>query len=173
MNGWLLAAALLLLVGFAPTVWGAASGPVRRRVMAQNLATLVACLAVLLLAQGYARPSYVDLGLVLAVLGPAGTLVYARLLADELAGQPVRDRVARALDRAMTPLAALSVPLVVLPLCVAAGPGRAMVKLLVIGVLLVGGNIVSSRALSGRWAGEKAGQQPGRHPGDKAGAADE
>ncbi|OKH98106.1 hypothetical protein A6A06_28195 [Streptomyces sp. CB02923] len=161
MNGWLLAAALLLLVGFAPTVWGAARGPVRRRIMAQNLATLVGCLVMLLLAQGYARPSYVDLGLVLAVLGPAGTLVYARLLADELAERPARDRIARALDRAMTPLAALSVPLVVLPLCVAAGPGRAMVKLLVIGVLLVGGNVVSTRALSARHTGEKTGAADG------------
>ncbi|MFH8345238.1 MrpF/PhaF family protein [Streptomyces sp. NPDC018045] len=158
MNGWLLAAALLLAVGFAPTVWGAASGPVRRRVMAQNLATLAGCLVMLLLAQGFARPSYVDLALVLAVLGPAGTLVYARLLADELAEPPGRDRIARALDRAMTPLAALSVPLVVLPLCVATGPGRAMVKLLAIGALLVGGNIVSTRALSARPAtGEKGG----------------
>lgn len=157
MNGWLLAAALLLLVGFAPTVWGAASGPVRRRVMAQNLATLAACLVVLLLAQGYARPAYVDLALVLAVLGPAGTLVYARLLAGELAERPARDRVVRALERAMTPLAAVAVPLVVLPLCVAAGPGRAMVKLLAIGALLVGGNIVSTRALSREAGGASRG----------------
>ncbi|MFD7664335.1 MrpF/PhaF family protein [Streptomyces sp. NPDC059788] len=162
MNGWLLAAALLLVVGFAPTVWGAASGPVRRRVMAQNLATLAGCLIMLLLAQGFARPSYVDLALVLAVLGPAGTLVYGRLLADELTGRPARDRVARALDRAMTPLAVIFVPLVVLPLCVAAGPGRAMAKLLVVGALLVGGNVVSTRVLSGRHA-----------PGREAGAADD
>ncbi|WP_053695586.1 MrpF/PhaF family protein [Streptomyces sp. NRRL F-5755] len=162
MNGWLLAAALLLVIGFAPTVWGAASGPVRRRVMAQNLATLAGCLVLLLLAQGYARPSYVDLALVLAVLGPAGTLVYARLLADELAERPARDPVARALGRAMTPLAAISVPLVVLPLCVATGPGRAMVKLLAIGALLVGGNIVSTRALSARRAtGQEGGAANG------------
>ncbi|WP_053799929.1 monovalent cation/H+ antiporter complex subunit F [Streptomyces rimosus] len=162
MNGWLPAAALLLVIGFASTVWGAASGPVRRRVMAQNLATLTCCLVLLLLAQGYARPSYVDLALVLAVLGPAGTLVYARLLADELAERPARDPVARALGRAMTPFAAISVPLVVLPLCVATGPGRAMVKLLAIGALLIGGNIVSTRALSARRAtGQEGGAAGG------------
>ncbi|MFH8405705.1 MrpF/PhaF family protein [Streptomyces sp. NPDC018019] len=162
MNGWLPAAALLLVAGFAPTVWGAASGPVRRRVLAQNLATPAGCMVMLLLAQGYARPSYVDLALVLAVLGPAGTLVYARLLAGELAERPARGRSARVLDRAMTPLVVTAVPLVVLPLCVATGPGRAMVKLLVIGALLIGGNVVSTRALSGRPAtGEKGGAAGG------------
>ncbi|MER6012576.1 MrpF/PhaF family protein [Streptomyces bluensis] len=34
----------------------------------------------LLTAQGYARSSYTDLALVLAVIGPAGTLVFARFL---------------------------------------------------------------------------------------------
>ncbi|MET9293159.1 MrpF/PhaF family protein [Streptomyces sp. NPDC003077] len=146
VNGWLVAAALLLVAGVGPAVWGAASGPVRRRVMAQNVATLSGCLALLLLAQGYARTAYTDMALVLAVLGPAGTLVFARLLADDLVADPPRGPLARA----MTPLAGSLVPLVVLPLCVAAGPGRALVKLLVIGVLLVAGNVVSTRAMSPR-----------------------
>lgn len=37
--------------------------------------------------------------------------------------------------------------LVVLPLCVVTGPARATAKLLVIGALLIAGNVVASRAL--------------------------
>ncbi|MET7517570.1 MrpF/PhaF family protein [Streptomyces sp. NPDC005480] len=146
MNGWLVAAAALLALGVAPALWGASTGPVRRRVVAQNLATLLVCLVMLLLAQGYARTSYIDLALVLAVLGPAGTLVYARLLADELAAEPPTARV----TRIMTGLAVAAPALVVLPLCVATGPGRALVKLLVIGALLIAGNAVAGRAVSGK-----------------------
>ncbi|RVU17599.1 hypothetical protein EOT10_33740 [Streptomyces antnestii] len=144
MNGWLVAAATLLVLGVGPALWGAATGPVRRRVVAQNLATLLVCLVMLLLAQGYARPAYIDLGLVLSVLGPAGTLVYARLLADELAAVPPTARVARA----MTTLSVAAPPLV-LPLCVVTGPGRSLAKLLVIGALLMAGNTVSGRAMAG------------------------
>ncbi|MEH0573712.1 monovalent cation/H+ antiporter complex subunit F [Streptomyces sp. B21-108] len=142
MNGWLLAATVVLAGGVGATLWGVATGPLRRRVVAQNLSTALACPGLLLLAQGYDRPSYVDLALVLALLGPVGTLVFARLLADDLAGDPPR---ARALTRAVAGLGAA----VVLAGCVATGPGRAMDKLLVVGALLIGGNLIASRALSG------------------------
>ncbi|MEU3782193.1 monovalent cation/H+ antiporter complex subunit F [Streptomyces sp900129855] len=142
MNGWLLAATVVLAGGVGATLWGVATGPLRRRVVAQNLSTALACPGLLLLAQGYDRPSYVDLALVLALLGPVGTLVFARLLADDLAGDPPR---ARALTRAVVGLGAA----VVLAGCVATGPGRAMGKLLVVGALLIGGNLIASRALSG------------------------
>ncbi|MDX2677972.1 monovalent cation/H+ antiporter complex subunit F [Streptomyces sp. NY05-11A] len=142
MSGWLLAATVVLAGGVGATLWGVATGPLRRRVVAQNLSTALACPGLLLLAQGYDRPSYVDLALVLALLGPVGTLVFARLLADDLAGDPPR---ARALTWAVAGLGAA----VVLALCVATGPGRAMGKLLVVGALLIGGNLIASRALSG------------------------
>ncbi|SHH57929.1 monovalent cation/H+ antiporter complex subunit F [Streptomyces sp. 3214.6] len=142
MNGWLLAATVVLAGGVGATLWGVATGPLRRRVVAQNLSTALACPGLLLLAQGYDRPSYVDLALVLALLGPVGTLVFARLLADDLAGDPPR---ARALTWAVAGLGAA----VVLAVCVATGPGRAMGKLLVVGALLIGGNLIASRALSG------------------------
>ncbi|MGW0420105.1 MrpF/PhaF family protein [Streptomyces sp. NPDC003015] len=71
------------------TVWGVATGPLGRRVVAQNLCTALACPALLLLSQGYDRPSYGDRALLLALLGPVGTLVFARLLADELAEDTV------------------------------------------------------------------------------------
>ncbi|WP_406193673.1 MULTISPECIES: monovalent cation/H+ antiporter complex subunit F [unclassified Streptomyces] len=142
MNGWLLAATVVLGGGVGATVWGAATGPLRRRVVAQNLSTALACPGLLLLAQGYDRPAYVDLALVLALLGPLGTLVFARLLTGELADDPPR---ARGLTWAAAGLGAA----VVLALCVAEGPSRAMVKVLLTGALLIGGNFVASHALSG------------------------
>ncbi|UNO38832.1 MrpF/PhaF family protein [Streptomyces sp. MST-110588] len=168
MNGWSAAAVALLLVGVAPAVWGAAGGPVRRRVLAQNVATPAGCLVLLLLAQGYERPAYADLALVLAVLGPAGTLVFARLLEDELAADPPRGRVARAL----TPLVATAAALVVLPLCLATDPGRATVKTLVIGALLVAGNVLSTRALTGEGRPSEASgpNAEGRPSGERRGS---
>ncbi|WP_217215254.1 monovalent cation/H+ antiporter complex subunit F [Streptomyces sp. AC550_RSS872] len=150
MNGWLLAAALVLGGGVGATLWGVATGPLRRRVVAQNLSTALACPGLLLLAQGYDRPAYVDLALVLALLGPVGTLVFARLLTDELAEDPPR-------ARSVTWVAAGLGAAVVAPLCAAVGPSRAMAKLLLVGALLIGGNLVASRALSGGIAGVRGG----------------
>ncbi|MFA3878295.1 MrpF/PhaF family protein [Streptomyces sp. MMCC 100] len=142
MNGWILAAVVVLAAGVGATLWGVATGPLRRRATAQNLSTALACPALLLLAQGYDRPAYVDLALVLAVLGPVGTLVFARLLADDLADDPPH-------ARGPTWTAAALGAGVVVAVGVATGPGRALIKLLVIGALLVGGNLVASRALAG------------------------
>ncbi|MEU6372440.1 monovalent cation/H+ antiporter complex subunit F [Streptomyces sp. NPDC046909] len=150
MNGWILAATVALGAGIGATLWGVATGPLRRRVVAQNLSTALACPALLLLAHGYGRPSYVDLALVLALLGPVGTLVFARLLAAELAEDPPR---AWGATWAVAGFGAA----VVLVLCAAEGPSRAMVKLLVTGALLIGGNIVASRALSGGFRGVRRG----------------
>lgn len=142
MNGWITAAAVLLGAGLTAALWAVASGPLARRVVAQNLTTSVACPALLLLAQGYGRPSYVDLALLLALLGPVGTLVFARLLADDLADT-------RPAARGLTLSAAGLGAAVVAAVCAATGPGRAMVKLLVVGALLIGGNLVASTALGG------------------------
>ncbi|MEV3911890.1 monovalent cation/H+ antiporter complex subunit F [Streptomyces canus] len=150
MNGWILTAAVTLGGGVGATVWGVATGPLRRRVVAQNLCTAFACPALLLLSQGYDRPSYVDLALVLALLGPVGTLVFARLLADDLAEDPPS---AWGLTYAAAAVGAVVVP----ALCVAVGPSRAMAKLLVVGALLIGGNMVASRALSGGFPGVRRG----------------
>ncbi|WP_128374629.1 monovalent cation/H+ antiporter complex subunit F [Streptomyces cavernae] len=112
MNGWTTAAAVVFAGGLGACVWGVATGTLRRRVVAQNLATSAACPGLLLLAQGYGRPAYVDLALVLALLGPVGTLVFARLLADDLATDPPGGRTSA---RAAAGLGAA----VVLVLCVA------------------------------------------------------
>jgi multisubunit Na+/H+ antiporter MnhF subunit len=146
VNGWILAATVALGAGLGTTLWGVATGPLRRRVVAQNMSTALVCPALLLLSQGYTRPSYVDLALVLALLGPVGTLVFARLLADELADDPPR---AWGVTWVVAGFGAVVVGIV----CAATGPSRAMVKLLVIGALLIGGNVLASRALSGGFPG--------------------
>jgi multisubunit Na+/H+ antiporter MnhF subunit len=142
VNPWLVTAAAFLAAGFGPVVWGVATGPLRRGVLAQNFGTSVICLVMLLLAQGYDRPSYTDLALVLAVLGPVGTLVYARLLADDLHGDPPG-------ARSLTMIAVAATVPVVVALCTAVGPGRAAVKVVLVGTLLVTGNVIASRALAG------------------------
>ncbi|WP_418361433.1 monovalent cation/H+ antiporter complex subunit F [Streptomyces gilvosporeus] len=139
-----MAAGTAVLLCGVPAGWAAATGPVRRRVIAQNATTTLLGLAVLLLAQGFARPAYQDPALLLAVLGPAGTLLYVRLLADALAAGPPPGRALRA----VTWCTYAAVPLVVAPLCVAAGPGRALAKLLVIGGLLALGSWVAGRAVT-------------------------
>nr|WP_243275142.1 monovalent cation/H+ antiporter complex subunit F [Streptomyces albus] len=134
----------MLLAGFLPALLCVCTGPVRRRVLAQNLATVLAALVLLLLSQGYARPSYTDMALVLAVLGPVGTLVYERLLRDELRAARPSARV----TRTMTVLGVAPVPLVVAPVCAAAAPGRTTLKLLAVGCLLVAGSALCTRALT-------------------------
>ncbi|WP_317446725.1 monovalent cation/H+ antiporter complex subunit F [Streptomyces collinus] len=150
MNGWVLAAAVELAVAGSASLWGVSTGPLPRRAMAQNLITSALCPALLLLSQGYARPSYVDLALLMALLAPIGTLVFARLLADELADDPPR-------AWGLTWTAAALSAVAVVAVCVATGPGRAMVKVLVIGVLLIGGNLVASAALAGGFRGVRGG----------------
>lgn len=150
MNGWILAATVELGGGGAAALWGVTTGPPARRVVAQNLTTSAVCPALLLLAQGYGRPSYVDLALLLALLGPVGTLVFARLLSEDLSGQ-------RAGAWALTWTAAGLAAAVVLALCVAQGPSRATVKLLLIGALLITGNALASRALAGGFRGVRGG----------------
>ncbi|MGM9469690.1 MrpF/PhaF family protein [Streptomyces murinus] len=150
MNGWILAATVELGGGGAAALWGVTTGPTARRVVAQNLTTAVLCPALLLLAQGYGRPAYVDLALLLALLGPVGTLVFARLLHEDLEG---RRPSAWGLTYAVAGVGAA----VAIALCAATGPGRPMVKLLVIGALLIGGNLIASRALSGGFRGVRGG----------------
>jgi multisubunit Na+/H+ antiporter MnhF subunit len=83
VNAWLLAALVLFPCGLGPCVWVACRGPATHRLAGANLATVLTTVLFLLLAQGFGRTSYVDLALVLAVLAPAGTLVFTRLLAAD------------------------------------------------------------------------------------------
>lgn len=81
MNAWT-AAALVLLAGAGPLcLWGAARGSEVRRLASVSLLSTVVGAVFLALPQGYGRSSYQDLALVLAVLAPAGTLVFTRFVA--------------------------------------------------------------------------------------------
>ncbi|MFF7654715.1 MrpF/PhaF family protein [Streptomyces sp. NPDC007983] len=130
-DGWLLVA-LVPLLALGPVLWRVSHGTPEDRLIAQNLSSLLGGLALLPAAQGFGRPAYVDVALVLSVLGPVGTLIYARFL-----GVLPDSRLVRW-------TALLGVPAIVLPLCVATGPGRAMGKLLLIGALLIAGSVVTS-----------------------------
>ncbi|MGH3498472.1 MAG: monovalent cation/H+ antiporter complex subunit F [Nocardioidaceae bacterium] len=77
--------ALVLLVGgLSPCLAGVLRGePVHRLVAVEALsATAVAVL--LLLADAFHRSSYLDVGLILAVLSLSGSLVFARFLGRSL-----------------------------------------------------------------------------------------
>jgi multisubunit Na+/H+ antiporter MnhF subunit len=80
MNRWLVAAAVLLVVGMLPAVLVAGRGDVLDRLAGLGMAGVVATLDMLLLSEGYQRTSYVDAGLVLAALSLTGSLVFARLV---------------------------------------------------------------------------------------------
>lgn len=81
MNAWI-AAALVLLAAVGPVcLWGAAHGQEVRRLASVSLLSTVVGAVFLLLPQGYGRSSYQDMALVLAVLSPAGTLVFTRFVA--------------------------------------------------------------------------------------------
>jgi multisubunit Na+/H+ antiporter MnhF subunit len=80
VNAWT-AAALVLLAGAGPAcLWVAAAGSAVRRLVGLSLLSTVVGAVFLLLPQGYGRSSYQDLALVLAVLSPAGTLVFTRFV---------------------------------------------------------------------------------------------
>jgi multisubunit Na+/H+ antiporter MnhF subunit len=80
VNRWLVAAAVLLIVGMLPAVVVAGRGDVLDRLAGLAMAGVVATLEMLLLSEGYQRSSYVDAGLVLAALSLTGSLVFARLV---------------------------------------------------------------------------------------------
>lgn len=80
MNAFLLAALVLMTAGLLPCLVAVSRGGALDRLVALELASVVAVIVALLLAQGFGRPSYLDVGLVLALLSFAGPLVFARFL---------------------------------------------------------------------------------------------
>ena len=81
MNAWLISASVLLAAGMGPCLWRACRGDPAQRLLGVTLGSAVAVAASLLISRGVERTSYVDVALVLAVLSPAGTLVFCRCLA--------------------------------------------------------------------------------------------
>lgn len=79
MNEWLIAATALLF-GFIPCgvlLWKASA---MEGLVALEMASVLAALDMILLAEGLHRPPFFDLALVLAALSFAGGLTYAHFL---------------------------------------------------------------------------------------------
>lgn len=86
MNGWNAwnTAALVMLAGAGPAcLWRASSGRVASRLVALSLLSTVMGAVLLVLPVGYGRSSYQDVALTLAVLAPAGTLVFTRFVSGQ------------------------------------------------------------------------------------------
>jgi multisubunit Na+/H+ antiporter MnhF subunit len=79
VNVWLIAA-VILLAGLVPCMFVTLRGTHLDALVALELATTLATLALLLLAQGYGRPAYFGVALVLAPLGAIGSLVFVRFI---------------------------------------------------------------------------------------------
>lgn len=75
-----MAAAVLMVVGFGATMWVVARAETMERLVAVELSTTVAVLVLLLLSQGFGRPTYTDLALTLALLSFAGSMVFVRFM---------------------------------------------------------------------------------------------
>jgi multisubunit Na+/H+ antiporter MnhF subunit len=84
VNAWLWAALVLLVGGVGPTLFLASTGTAMGRLVGLEACSSLTTLALLLLAQGFNRTSYVDAALVLAVLSFTGTLVFTRFLGRSL-----------------------------------------------------------------------------------------
>jgi multicomponent Na+:H+ antiporter subunit F len=79
VNAWLVSGTALL-VGVLPCLVVCLRAPIMDAVVALELTGVVVTLVLLVLAEGFDRPSYMALPLVLAALSFAGSLVYVRFL---------------------------------------------------------------------------------------------
>jgi multisubunit Na+/H+ antiporter MnhF subunit len=81
MNLWLIGATVLL-AGLVPCLVVALRASLLDALVASELAATVTALALVLLAEGYHRPSYFVLPILLAVLAFVGGLVFIRFLGE-------------------------------------------------------------------------------------------
>jgi multisubunit Na+/H+ antiporter MnhF subunit len=79
MNVWLIATTVLLL-GLVPCVVVMLRGSAVEALVGLQMAGMIETVVLLLLAEGFHRPPFFDLALVLALLALAGGLVFARML---------------------------------------------------------------------------------------------
>jgi multisubunit Na+/H+ antiporter MnhF subunit len=79
MNAWLIAATVLLL-GLVPCAVVMVRGSIVEALVGLQMAGVLETVVLLLLAEGFDRPPFFDLALVLALLSLAGGLVFARML---------------------------------------------------------------------------------------------
>ena len=79
MNAWLIGATVLVL-GLVPCAVVMVRGSVVEALVGLQMAGVLQTIVLLLLAEGFHRPAFFDLALVLALLALAGGLVFARML---------------------------------------------------------------------------------------------
>ncbi|HXT86630.1 MAG TPA: monovalent cation/H+ antiporter complex subunit F [Verrucomicrobiae bacterium] len=79
MNCWLWCSAALF-VALLACVYVCAFKPVPDRLIALEFASVIVTLQMILLAEGFHRPSFYDLPLTLALLSFGGGMVFARFL---------------------------------------------------------------------------------------------
>ena len=84
MNGWVLAAIVLVLGGLVPCLAVSLRASEMEGLVALELARVISVLMLLLLAEGFQRQPFVDLALVLAVLSFVGTLAFVRYMEREI-----------------------------------------------------------------------------------------
>lgn len=85
-NGWLVALGTLLVLALPPALLAACRGTPPARLAGLSLTGTLGTVILLLASQGFGREAYGDLGVVLAVLGPVGVLVFTRFLGGPLVG---------------------------------------------------------------------------------------
>jgi multisubunit Na+/H+ antiporter MnhF subunit len=81
VNVWLIAATVLL-GGLLPCGWVLLRGRLLDALVALELASTLATVVLLLLAEGFHRSSYFTVPLVLAALSFVGALIFVRFLGD-------------------------------------------------------------------------------------------
>ena len=81
MNVWLIGATVLLL-GLLPCLWLGVRGSPRDALVGLELAGTLVAVVLLLLAEGFHRPTYFALPLVSSVLAFVGVLVFVRFLGE-------------------------------------------------------------------------------------------
>lgn len=79
MNAWLISANVLLL-GLVPCAIVMLRGTIVEALVGLQMAGILQTVVLLLLAEGFHRPPFFDLAVVLALLALAGGLVFARML---------------------------------------------------------------------------------------------
>lgn len=84
MSGFELASAVLMLGALAPALWIGCHGRVEERLLGLQLVTPIVVVLLLLLAVETGQPLALTVPLVLAVLSPAGTLVFTRTVAPHV-----------------------------------------------------------------------------------------
>jgi multicomponent Na+:H+ antiporter subunit F len=83
VNGWLVCAAILVVALAGPLV-ACLRGTVMDALVALETAGMVTTVVMMLLAEGYHRPPFMDLAVVLAVMSFIGALGFTRLLGKRL-----------------------------------------------------------------------------------------